>query len=64
MAFSKMTLGIMTLGITLKKVALCEKIIREHLQKGRLNTVDLLVKMGCLVKKKNLLSVRKTGNMN
>jgi hypothetical protein len=31
----------------------------EQLLKGRLSTVDLLIKIGCLVKEKNLVSVWK-----
>ncbi len=37
---------------------------RELLLKGRLSTVDLLIKMGCFVNKENLVSVLKAADIN
>jgi hypothetical protein len=37
---------------------------RELLLKGRLSTVDLLITVGCFVKKENLVSVSKAADLN
>jgi hypothetical protein len=37
---------------------------KELLLKGRLSTVDLLIMIGCFVKKENLVSVLKAADLN
>jgi hypothetical protein len=39
------------------KLTWLHSIVREALLRGKVSTVDLLIKIGCFIKKKNIFSV-------
>jgi hypothetical protein len=56
--FNKLATELRQSNLAVIKIkCVCNALTREHLLKGRLSTTDLLIKIGCFVKIKNIVSV-------